>query len=112
MPAMVDRPATNSTLLTVASGQAFSTNLIPTAVGNATKIFDVDAAFTDTSISGAYVDEIWFQYTKRNNIFIDAHTAATGTYSQSATTQTVTLSNHNLQVGQKVYLDYTSGGWC
>jgi hypothetical protein len=109
MPAMVDRPATNSTLLTVASGQAFSTNLIPTAVGNATKVFDVDAALTDTAISGAYIDEIWLQYTKRNNIFIDAQTASSGTYSQSSTTQTVTLSNHNLQVGQKVYLDYTSG---
>jgi len=106
---MVDRPATNSTLLTVASGQAFSTNLIPTAVGNATRLFDVDSALTDTSISGAYVDEIWFQYTKRNNIFIDAHTPATGTYSQSGTAQTVTLANHNLQVGQKAYLDYTSG---
>lgn len=109
MPAMVDRPATISTLLTVASGQAFSTNLIPTAVGNATKVFDVDASLTDTSISGAYIDEIWFQYTKRNNIFIDAQTAVTGTYSQVGTAQTVTLANHNLQVGQKAYLDYTSG---
>jgi hypothetical protein len=106
---MVDRPATTSTLLTVASGQAFSTNLIPTAVGNATKLFDVDAALTDTSISGAYIDEIWFQYTKRNILYIDAQAATSGTYSQSGTTQTVTLANHNLQVGQKVYLDYTSG---
>jgi hypothetical protein len=106
---MVDRPATTSTLLTVASGQAFSTNLIPTAVGNATKLFDVDAALTDTSISGAYIDEIWFQYTKRNILYIDAQVASSGTYSQSGTTQTVTLANHNLQVGQKVYLDYTSG---
>ena len=31
-PLMVDRPATTSTLLTVASGQDFSTNLVPTAV--------------------------------------------------------------------------------
>jgi hypothetical protein len=109
MPAMVDRPATNSTLLTVASGQAFSTNLIPTAVGNATKVFDVDAALTDTAISGAYIDEIWFQYTKRNNLYIDAQAASAGTYSQVGTAQVVTLANHNLQVGQKVYLDYTSG---
>ena len=109
MPAMVDRPATISTLLTVASGQAFSTNLIPTAVGNATKVFDVDASLTDTSISGAYIDEIWFQYTKRSNIFIDAQTAVASTYSQVGTAQTVTLANHNLQVGQKAYLDYTSG---
>jgi hypothetical protein len=109
MPAMVDRPATNSTLLTVASGQAFSTNLIPTAVGNATRVFDVDAALTDTSISGAYIDEIWFQYTKRSNIFTDAQAASAGTYSQTGTAQTVTLANHNLQVGQKAYLDYTSG---
>jgi hypothetical protein len=106
---MVDRPATNSTLLTVASGQAFSTSLIPTAVGNSTKVFDVDSALTDTSISGAYIDEIWLQYTKRNNIFIDAQTASGGTYSQTGTTQVVTLANHNVQVGQKVYLDYTSG---
>jgi hypothetical protein len=106
---MVDRPATNSTLLTVASGQAFSTNLIPTAVGNSTKVFDVDSALTDTSISGAYIDEIWLQYTKRNNIFIDAQTPSGGTYSQSGTTVVVTLANHNVQVGQKVYLDFTSG---
>jgi hypothetical protein len=106
---MLDRPATSSALVTVASGQLFSTSLIPTAVGNVTKVFDVDSALTDTSISGAYIDEIWIRYSKRNNIYIDAQTAFTGTYSQSGTAQVVTLSNHNLQVGQKVYLDYTSG---
>lgn len=106
---MVDRPASSSTLVTVASGQNFSTSLIPTAVGNATKVFDVDSALTDTSISGAYIDEIWLQYTKRNPIFIDAQTAASGTYSANSTTVTVTISaGHNVQVGQKVYLDYTS----
>ena len=106
---MVDRPATVSTLVTVASGQAFSTSLVPTAVGNATKVFDVDSALTDTSISGAYIDEIWFQYTKRTNTFTDAQAAVVGTYSANSTTVTVTLSSgHNLQVGQKVYLDYTS----
>jgi len=60
-PLLVDRPATTSTLVSVASGQAFSTSLVPTAVGNATKVFDVDSALTDTAISGAYIDEIWFQ---------------------------------------------------
>ena len=108
MPAMVDRPATSSTLVTVASGQAFSTSLIPTAVGNATKVFDVDSALTDTSISGAYIDEIWFQYSKRTSIYTDAQAAGSGTYSANSTTVTVTLTGHNLQVGQKVYLDYTS----
>ena len=78
---MVDRPATASTLLTVASGQLFSTSLIPTAVGNSTKIFDVDSALTDTSISGAYIDEIWFRYSKRVIEKIDARTATAGTYS-------------------------------
>lgn len=108
-PMLIDRPATTSTLVTVASGQAFSTNLIPTAVGNSTKIFDVDASLTDTSISGAYIDEIWLQYTKRNNLFIDAQAATTGTYSANSTTVTVTISGgHNVQVGQKLYLDYTS----
>lgn len=106
---MLDRPATSSALVTVASGQLFSTSLIPTAVGNVTKVFDVDSALTDTSISGAYIDEIWIRYSKRNNIYIDAQTAFTGTYNQVGTAQVVTLSNHNLQVGQKVYLDYTSG---
>jgi hypothetical protein len=72
-------------------------------------VFDVDSALTDTSISGAYIDEIWLQYTKRNNLYIDAQTAGSGTYSQTGTAQVVTLANHNLQVGQKVYLDYTSG---
>jgi len=106
---MLDRPATSSALVTVASGQLFSTSLIPTAVGNVTKVFDVDSALTDTSISGAYIDEIWIRYSKRNNIYIDAQTAFTGTYNQVGTAQVVTLANHNLQVGQKAYLDYTSG---
>lgn len=106
---MVDRPATTATLVTVASGQAFSTSLIPTAVGNATKVFDVDSGLTDTSISGAYIDEIWIRYSKRVNTTIDARTATTGTYSANTTTVTVTLSSgHNVQVGQKVALDYTS----
>jgi hypothetical protein len=106
---LVDRPGTLSTLVTTASGQAFSTSLIPTAVGNATKVFDTDSALTDTSISGAYIDEIWLAYSKRNSIYIDAQTALTGTYTQSATTVVVTVSSHNLQVGQKLYVDYTSG---
>ena len=108
-PMMLDRPATSSTLLTVASGQLFSTSLIPTAVGNATKIFDVDAASTDTSISGAYIDEITLRYSKDVNIYIDAKAAAAATYTRAGTVLTVTLANHNLKVGQKVYLDFTSG---
>ena len=64
---MVDRPATTSTECKVSSGQAFSTSLIPTAVGNATKVFDVDSALTDTSISGAYIDEIFFRYSQKVN---------------------------------------------
>ena len=95
---MVDRPATTSTLLTVASGQAFSTSLIPTAVGNSTKVFDVDSALTDTSISGAYIDEIWFRYSKRVIEKIDARTATSGTYSANSTTATITISGgHNLE---------------
>lgn len=106
---LVDRPATTSTLVTVASGQAFSTTLLPTSVGNATKIFDVDSSLTDTSISGAYIDEIWLQYTKRNNLFTDAQSPTSGTYSANTTVVTVTIGGgHNLQIGQKVYLDYTS----
>jgi len=107
---MIDRPFLNSTLVTVASGQLFSTSLIPTAVGNATNVLDVDSSLTDTSISGAYIDEIWLRYSKERNIFLDATTAGAGTYSQSGTTAVVvTLANHNLKVGQSVYLDYTSG---
>lgn len=106
---MVDRPATSSTLVTVASGQAFSTSLVPTAVGNATKVFDVDSALTDTSISGAYIDEIWFQYVKRTTQFIDAVTPTAGTYSANSTSVVVTIAGgHNVQVGQKVFLDFTS----
>ena len=110
---MVDRPATTSTLVTVSSGQSFLTSLIPTSVGNATKVFDVDSALTDTAISGAYVDEIFFRYTKRVLEKIDAATASTGTYSANSTTCTVTLSSgHNLEIGQNVFLDfktYSSG---
>ena len=110
---MVDRPATASTLCTVSSGQSFLTSLIPTAVGNATKVFDVDSALTDTAISGAYVDEIFFRYTKRVLQTIDAVTAPTATYSAINTTCTVTLgTGHNLEIGQSVFLDfktYSSG---
>ena len=110
---MVDRPATASTLCTVSSGQSFLISLLPTAVGNATKVFDVDSALTDTAISGAYVDEIFFRYTKRVLETVDAVTAPTGTYSAINTTCTVTLSSgHNLEIGQKVFLDfktYSSG---
>ena len=109
---MVDRPATTSTLLTVASGQAFSTNLVPTAVGNATKVFDVDSGATDTSISGAYIDEIWLRYTKRCLEFIDAQAVTTGTYSANSTTVTVTITGgHNARVGQRFgdFTSYSSG---
>ena len=110
---MVDRPATASTLCTVSSGQSFLTSLIPTSVGGATKVFDVDSALTDTAISGAYVDEIFFRYTKRVLQTIDAVTALTGTYSATNAVCTVTLSTgHNLEIGQNVFLDfktYSSG---
>ena len=110
---MVDRPATASTLCTVSSGQSFLTSLIPTSVGGATKVFDADSGLTDTAISGAYIDEIFFRYTKRVLQTIDAVTAPTGTYSANSTTCTVTLSSgHNLEIGQNVFLDfktYSSG---
>lgn len=109
MPAMVDRPATTATLVTVTSGQVFSTSLVPTAVGNATKVFDVDSTLTDTSISGAYIDEIWLQYSKKNNQVIDAVSPTPGTYSANGTSVVVTIpGGHNAQIGQKVALDFTS----
>ena len=100
---MVDRPATTSTLCTVASGQSFLTSLIPTAVGNATKVFDVDSALTDTAISGAYIDEIWFTYTKRVVQKMDAIATQTSTFSATGTTCTITMPVgvlHNLEIGQ------------
>jgi hypothetical protein len=109
-PAMVDRPLLNSSLVTVASGQSFSTSLIPTAVGNATVVADIDSSLVDSSISGAYIDEIWLRYSKERNVFLDPTTASVGTYSQSGSTALqVTLANHNVKVGQSIYLDYTSG---
>ena len=112
-PLMVDRPATASTLCTVSSGQSFLTSLLPTSVGNATKVFDVDSGLTDTAISGAYIDEIFFRYTKKIIQKIDGVTPPTGTYSANSTTCTVTLSTgHNLTPGQSVFLDfktYSSG---
>ena len=110
---MVDRPATTTTLCNISSGQSFLTSLIPTTNGGATKVFDVDSGLTDTAISGAYIDEIFFRYTKKVLQSIDAVTAPTGTYSANSTTCTVTLSTgHNLEIGQSVFLDfktYSSG---
>ena len=106
---MVDRPATTSTECKVSSGQAFSTSLIPTAVGNATKVFDVDSALTDTSISGAYIDEIFFRYSQKVNKVTAPAAVTAGTYSAALTVCTVTVTGgHNLQAEQKVNLDFTS----
>jgi hypothetical protein len=108
---MVDRPASTSTLLTVASGQAFTTSLIPSAVGNVTRIFDVDSSLTDTSISGAYIDEIYLQYTKRPIEFIDAKAAVTGTYTVDGAGTGIEIdfgTGHNARVGQQVWADFTS----
>jgi len=112
---MLDRPASSSTLVTVASGQIFSTSLIPTAIGNATKIFDVDSAGTDTAVGGAYIDEIDLRYSKDINLYIDAKAGTAATYTinngsgGAGTILTVTLASHNLKVGQKIYLDFTTG---
>ena len=108
-PMMLDRPASNSTLVRTQTGQLFATSLLPTSIGNVTKVFDVDQALTDTQISGAYIDEIYLRYTKDVNVFIDAVTPSTATYARSLTALTVTLANHNVKVGDKVYLDITSG---
>lgn len=114
-PMMLDRPATSSTLVTVASGQLFSTSLLPTAIGNSTKVFDVDSALTDSSIGGAYVDEIWIRYSRDVNDYIEALSPITATYSinngsgGAGTILEVASSSHNLKVGQKVYLNFTSG---
>ena len=109
-PMMLDRPASTSTLVGTQTGQLFSTSLLPTSIGNVTKIFDVDQALTDTQISGAYIDEIFIRYTKEVNRVIDAVTAASATYTRSGTTLEVTLTNHNLKVGQKLLFDVQTGG--
>jgi len=108
-PMMLDRPASTSTLVRTQTGQVFSSSLLPTSIGNVTKVFDVDQALTDTQISGAYIDEIFIRYAKDVNIVIDAVTAAAATYTRSGTTLTVTLTNHNFKVGQKLYFDKQSG---
>ena len=109
-PMMLDRPASTSTLVRTQTGQLFSSSLLPTSIGNVTKVFDVDQGLTDTQISGAYIDEIFIRYTKEVNRVIDAVTATAATYTRSGTTLSVTLTNHNLKVGQKLYFDVQSGG--
>ena len=109
-PMMLDRPASNSTLVRTQTGQLFSTSLLPTSIGNVTKVFDVDQALTDTQISGAYIDEIFIRYTKDVNRVIDAVTATAATYTRAAAVLTVTLTNHNFKVGQKLFFDVHSGG--
>ena len=108
-PMMLDRPASTSTLVRTQTGQLFSSSLLPTSIGNVTKVFDVDQALTDTQISGAYIDEIFIRYSKDINIVMDPVTAAAATYTRSGTTLSVNLTNHNLKVGQKLYFDVQSG---
>ena len=111
---MVDRPATSSTLLTTASGGNFQTSgvgLIPTAVGNATKIFDCDSGLTDTSISGAYIDEIWLRHTMDSDTAVaTGQNYLSGTYAANSTSCVVTSATgvHRFHVGDKVYLNFTT----
>ena len=107
---MLDRPASTSTLVRTQTGQIFATSLLPTSIGNVTKVFDVDQALTDTQISGAYIDEIFLRYTKDVNRVIDSVTASAATYTRAAAVLTITLANHNLKVGQKLFFDVQSGG--
>jgi len=109
-PMMLDRPASTSTLVRTQTGQLFSTSLLPTSIGNVTKVFDVDQALTDTQISGAYIDEIFIRYTKDVNRVIDSVTASAATYTRAAAVLTVTLTNHNFKVGQNLFFDVQSGG--
>ena len=109
-PMMLDRPASTSTLVRTQTGQTFATSLLPTSIGNVTKVFDVDQALTDTQISGAYIDEIFIRYTKDVNRVIDSVTATTATYTRAAAVLTVTLANHNFKVGQKLFFDVQAGG--
>ena len=109
---MVDRPATSSTLLTTASGGNFqSVGLIPTAVGNATKIFDCDSGLTDTSISGAYIDEIWLRHHyETDTAVVTGQNAITASYVANSTSCVVTPGTgvHRFHVGDKVYLNFTT----
>ena len=107
---MLDRPASTSTLVRTQTGQTFATSLLPTSIGNVTKVFDVDQSLTDTQISGAYIDEIFIRYTKDVNRVIDSVTASAATYTRAAAVLTITLANHNLKVGQKLFFDVQSGG--
>jgi len=109
-PMMLDRPASTSTLVRTQTGQTFATSLLPTSIGNVTKVFDVDQALTDTQISGAYIDEIFLRYTKDVNRVIDSVTASAATYTRAAAVLTVTLANHNFKTGQKLFFDVQSGG--
>lgn len=109
LPAMIDRPLLTSALVTAASGQHFATSLVPTAVGNATKIIDVDSALTDSSISGAYIDEIWVRFAKEAPLFINPRPPFAGTYVQSGLDVVIVVPNSNVKVGQKIYINFTTG---
>jgi len=109
LPAMIDRPLLNSTLVTVAAGQHFATSLVPTAVGNATNVIDIDSSLTDSSISGAYIDEIWIRYAKEAPLFVNPTSATSGTYSQTGVDVVITVANSNVKVGQQIYVNFTSG---
>ena len=109
LPAMIDRPLLNSTLVTVAGGQHFATSLVPTAVGNATNVVDIDSSLTNSSISGAYIDEIWIRYAKEAPLFIDPVTPTSGTYTQTGLNVVIVVANSNVKVGQKIYVNFTTG---
>lgn len=109
LPAMIDRPLLTSALVTVAAGQHFATSLVPSAVGNATKVIDVDSQLTDSTVGGAYIDEIWLRFSKEAPLFINPRSPSSGTYSQSGLDVVIVVANSNVKVGQKIYVNFTTG---
>tara|TARA_Y100000401_G_scaffold25920_1_gene18229 strand:- start:10977 stop:11549 length:573 start_codon:yes stop_codon:yes gene_type:complete len=67
-------------------------------------ITELESDQIESFLDSRVVDGESFTYTPPNEGFIK-----TGTYSQSSTVVTITISNHGLVVGNTVTIDYTSG---
>lgn len=69
-----------------------------------TNITELQSDTIESFLDSRVIDGASFTYTPPNEGFIK-----TGTYSQSSTVVTITISNHGLVVGNTVTIDYTSG---
>jgi len=103
---------TNYTLIGAASntvGVVFTATGVGTGDGTATTNTWVSGTYTPAALSTATGSAPSYSARAMVSFNADSSAAVTGTYIQSGTTVTVTLTSHGLVTGNRIYVNITSG---